>query len=98
MHRDPLVQAEAQARWLSDSLSESQFKAFVQPVVVLAGKFIKPFDMKVEGVRVLEPNSLNHFLDRLPERFLKDEVKAVAAALLSYVRSKAGLSNAKEEP
>ena len=54
--------------------------------------------MKVAGVRVLEPNSLNHFLDHLPERFLKDEVKAMAAALLSYVRSKAGLSNAKEEP
>jgi len=54
--------------------------------------------MKVTGVRVLEPKSLDRFIDHLPERFSKDEVKAIAAALCRYVRSKAGLSTAKEEP
>ena len=94
MDRDPLVQA----RWLSNFLAESQFKASVQPVVAFAGWFIKPFDMKVTGVRVLEPKSLDRFIDHLPERLSKDEVKVIAAALCRYVRSKAGLSTAKEEP
>ena len=91
MDRDPLVQAKAQARWLSNFLAEGQFKAFVQPVVVFPGWFIEPFDMKATGVWVLEPKSLDRFIDHEPERFSKDQVKAMASALSSYVRSKANL-------
>ena len=91
MSRNPIVQAKAQARWLSGFLGEAQFKAFVQPVVVFPGWFVEPFDMKREGVWVLEPKALDRFIQNEPERFSGDQVKAMASALSSYVRSKAAL-------
>lgn len=91
MDRDLLVQAEAQARWPSNFLAESQFKAFVQPVVVLPRWFIELFDIWAAGVRVLEPKSPDRFIDQEPERRSKDEMKAVASAPPSHVRSKADL-------
>lgn len=89
MTRDPLVQAKAQARWLSNFLAEAQFKAFVQPVVVFPGWFVEPFDMAAVGVWVLEPKALDRFVERQDERFQASEVKAMASALSSHVRSKA---------
>jgi nuclease-like protein len=91
LDRNPIVQSKAQARWLSTFLAEAQFKAFVQPVVVFPGWFVEPFDMKREGVWVLEPKALDRFLVNEPERFSKDQVNAMASALTSYVRSKAAL-------
>lgn len=91
LDRDPIVQAKAQARWLSTFLAEAQFKAFVQPVVVFPGWFVEPFDMRREGVWVLEPKALDKFLANEPEKFSKDQVKAMASALSSFVRSKADL-------
>ncbi len=87
--RDPLVQAKAQARWLSNFLTEARFRPFVQPVVVFPGWFVEPFDMKAAGVWVLEPKALDRFIEGQPERHSRDEVKAMASALSSYVRSKA---------
>lgn len=87
--RDPLVQAKAQARWLSNFLGDSRFKPFVQPVVVFPGWFVEPFDMKAAGVWVLEPKALDRFIESQPERHTREEVKAMASALSSYVRSKA---------
>ncbi len=89
--RNPLVQAKAQARWLSVFFAESQFKTFVQPVVVFPGWYVEPFDMKREGAWVLEPKALDRFIQNEPERFSADQVKAMASALSSYVRSKADL-------
>jgi Nuclease-related domain len=37
LDRDPIVQARAQARWPHNFLAKSQFKQFVQPVVVFPG-------------------------------------------------------------
>ena len=91
MSRDPLVQAKAQARWLSNFFAETHFKAFVQPVVVFPGWFVEPFDMKAAGVWVVEPKALDRFIEREPERFSRDQVRAMASALSSYVRSKAEL-------
>jgi len=91
MNRDLLVQAEAQSRWLSNFLAESQFKAFVQPVVVFPRWFIEPFDIWAAGVWVLEPKSPDRFIDHEPERLSKDEMKAVGSAPSSCVRSKADL-------
>ena len=89
--RDPLRQAKAQARWLSNFLAQAQFKAYVQPVVVFPGWFVEPFDMKAAGVWVLEPKALDKFIEREPERYSREDVKAMASALSSYVRSKANL-------
>lgn len=69
IQRDPLVQSKAQARWLSTFLAESQFEVFVQPVVVFPGWFVEPFDMKKEGVWVMEPKALDRFIENEPEKF-----------------------------
>lgn len=89
MSRDPLVQAKGQARWLSNFLSEAQFRAFVQPVVVFPGWFVEPFDMKAVGVWVLHPKALDKFIEQGTDRLTKEEVKAMASSLSSYIRSKA---------
>jgi hypothetical protein len=60
-------------------------------VVVLPGWFIEPFDMKAVGVWDLEPKSLDRFTEREPERFTREEARAMASALSSDVRSKADL-------
>ncbi len=91
MSRNPVVQSKAQARWLSTFFGESQFKTFVQPVVVFPGWYVEPFDMKREGVWVLEPKALDRFIANEPERYSAEQVKAMASALSSYVRSKADL-------
>lgn len=91
LDRNPIVQAKAQARWLYYFLAESQFKAFVQPVVVFPGWFVEPFDMKAAGVWVLEPKALDRFIDNQPEVLSPDQVRAMASALSSYIRSQSKL-------
>lgn len=91
MSRNPLIQSKAQARWLANFLGESRFKVSAQPVVVFPGWFVEPFDMRREGVWVMEPKALDRFLQNEPERFAPEQVKAMASALSSYVRSKAEL-------
>lgn len=87
LDRDPLVQAKAQAGWLRAFLSESQFKAHVHPVVVFPGWFVEPFDTKAVGAWVLEIKALQAFITNEPERHTREEVKAMASALRSHVRS-----------
>ena len=91
MTRDPILQAKGQAGWLSNFLSEARFKAFVQPVVVFPGWFVEPFDMRAIGVWVLHPKALDKFIEQEPERFTKEQVRAMASALSSFIRSKATL-------
>lgn len=85
--RNPLVQAKAQARWLGNFLRENQFEPFVWPVVVFPGWFVASFDNQAEGIWVLETKALAKFLENEPVRHSLDEVKAMAAALRSYVRA-----------
>jgi hypothetical protein len=47
--------------------------------------------MRAAGVWVLEPKALDKFIEREPERYSREDVKAMASALSSYVRSKANL-------
>jgi len=89
--RDPLVQAKAQARWLHQFFKEAQFSAFVQPVVVVPGWFVEPFDMKAAGVWVLEPKALDRFLANEPERLTRDETRAMGSALASFIRAQSAL-------
>lgn len=87
LDRDPLIQAKAQAGWLKAFLAESQFNAAVQPVVVFPGWFVEPFDMKLAGAWVLEIKALKSFVLNKPSRHSLEEVKAMASALRSHVRS-----------
>ena len=89
MDRDPLIQAKAQAGWLADFFGQGQLKSVVQPVVVFPGWFVEPFDMKRAGVWVLEPKQLDYYIQREPERYSREHVKALGLALSSYVRSQA---------
>jgi hypothetical protein len=85
--RDPIVQAKAQAGWLKAFLAESQFQVSVQPVVVVPGWFVEPFDMKKVGAWVLEIKALKAFVVNQPRRHTLPEVRAMASALRSHVRS-----------
>ncbi len=87
LDRDPLVQAKAQAGWMRQFLNESKFKSPVQPVVVFPGWFVEPFDMRKAGVWVLEVKALEKFVENEPDRLSREEVKAMASAVSSYVRS-----------
>jgi hypothetical protein len=87
IERDALVQARAQARWLHNFLGESDFKAFVQPVVVFPGWYVEKFDMKRAGVWVLEPKALGAFLAQQQETLSPDQARAISSALASYVRT-----------
>ncbi len=91
LNRDPITQAKAQARWLYDFLAGSQFKQFVQPVVVFPGWFVEPHDRKALGVWVLEPKMLDGILEEKPEILSFDQVRAMASTLSSYIRSQSAL-------
>lgn len=91
LDRNPIVQAKAQARWLYDFLGETGFKQFVRPVVVFPGWFVERFDMKALGVWVLEPKALDAFIEQEPVVLTHDQVRAMASALSSYIRSKSAL-------
>lgn len=89
LDRDPLVQAKAQAGWLRAFLAEHQFTAPVWPVVLFPGWFVEPFDSKGVGAWVLEPKALRSFIGNQPDRFALEDVKAMASAMTSYIRSQA---------
>lgn len=91
LDRDPITQAKAQARWLYNFLAESQFKQFVQPVVVFPEWFVQPYDRKALGVWVLEPKMLDGLLEEKPEISSLDQVRAMASSLSSYIRSQSTL-------
>jgi hypothetical protein len=86
LDRDPITQAKAQARWLYNFLAESQFKQFVQPVVVFPGWFVEKFDMRSLGVWALEPKALDAFMDNQSAVLSLDQVRAMASALSCYIR------------
>ena len=86
LDRNPIVQAKAQAGWLRTFLAESRFDVRVWPVVVFPGWFVEPFDSKAVGAWVLEVKALNKFIENEPERHSREEVKAMASALSSYIR------------
>lgn len=92
MSRNPLTQAKAQALWLHNFFREAQFAPFVQPIVVIPGWFIEPFDMRAVGVWVLEPKALDAFIAQQPERLSRDEVRAMGSALSSYIRAQSALA------
>ncbi len=87
LDRNPIVQAKAQATWLRNFLAESQFKVRVWPVVVFPGWFVERFDSQAAGAWVLEVKALSKFLENEPERHSREEVKAMASALSSYIRT-----------
>jgi hypothetical protein len=95
LDRNPIVQAQAQARWLHNFLQESQFKCFVQPVVVFPGWYVQAPEQKATDVWLLEPKALDAFIERQRPTLQHDQVKAIASALSSYIRAQSELLRAK---
>lgn len=54
---------------------------------MIPGWFVEPFDMKKAGAWVLEIKALKAFIINQPERYPLEEVKAMASALRSHIRS-----------
>lgn len=86
--RDPIVQAKAQARWLSALISDStERRAFVRPVVVFPGWYVEAAEGSRRDVWVLEPKALPAFIEREPERLNKDEIALMAKCISMHVRA-----------
>jgi hypothetical protein len=89
--RDPLVQAQAGARWLSQLLEETTGKRFpVRAVVLFPGWFVEPMSnawrLSPEKPWVLEPKALPGFIANELMRIADSDVKLAAYHLSRFVR------------
>lgn len=90
--RDPLVQAQAGARWLSQLLEETTGKQFrVRGVVLFPGWFVEPMSSgwrnSPDKPWVLEPKALPGFIGNEPKRIADSDLKLAAYHLSRYVRT-----------
>lgn len=90
--RDPLVQAQAGARWLSQLLEETTGKRFpVRGVVLFPGWFVEPMSnawrMSPDKPWVLEPKALPSFIQNEPRRIVDSELNLAAYHLSRYIRT-----------
>jgi hypothetical protein len=91
--RDPVQQAEASARWLSDLLEQLLGRqCFVRPVVLYPGWYVDGTARKEQTlVWVLNPKGLGGFIEREPLRLSGEDVSAVAFHLSQYGRTQSGV-------
>ena len=90
--RDPLVQAQAGARWLSQLLEETTGKQFpVRGVVLFPGWFVEPMSSawrkSAEKPWALEPKALPGFIENEPKRITDSDLKLAAYHLSRYIRT-----------
>jgi hypothetical protein len=87
--RDPVTQAEGNARWLAQILRASTGKEFaVRPVVLFPGWFVEPFP-KGSSVWVLNPQALPSFIQHEPTRIVESDLHLAAYHLVRYIRTQA---------
>ena len=85
--RDPLLQAKAQARWLTALLAESTGRRLaVQPVVVFPGWYVEAAPGSQRDVWVMEPKGLPAFLARQQQCLSPEDVKLASFHHSRYVR------------
>jgi hypothetical protein len=89
--RDPLIQARAAARWLSQLLEESTGKPSpVRAVVLYPGWFVEPMGeswRRADQPWVLEPKALPTFIASEPCQIAETDRKLAAYHLSRYVRT-----------
>lgn len=90
--RDPIVQAQSGAKWLSQLLEESTGKRFpVRGVVLFPGWYIEPMSAawrrSPEKPWVLEPKALPAFIENEPDRIAESDLSLAAFHLSRYVRT-----------
>jgi Nuclease-related domain len=92
--RDPVVQAQAGAKWLSQLLEETTGKQFrVRGVVLFPGWFVEPMTstwrMSPHKPWLLEPKALPAFIGNEPKRITDSDLRLAAYHLSRYVRATA---------
>ena len=86
--RDPVAQAQGQARWLKRFIEDSAGRQVpVQPVLVFPGWFVESSPGGQQPLWVMEPKGLPAFLQNEPTRLRAEDVKLCAYHLSRYVRS-----------
>jgi hypothetical protein len=90
--RDPVKQALAQARWLSDLIRESTGKAFpIRPVVVFPGWYVNSTATtaaKSKGVWLLNPKALPDFIGAERASMAAEDVRLVSYHLGRSIRTR----------
>jgi len=93
--RDPITQAQGNARWLGEMLRASTGKEFpVKPVVLFPGWFVEPFP-KGSSAWVLSPKALPSFIEHEPARIEDSDLHLAAFHLAHYIRAHAQGFNPK---
>ena len=86
--RDPIVQAKAQARWLSALIADStERRIFVRPVVVFPGWYVEATEGSQREVWVMEPKGLPAFIEKEPEKLSKEDIALIAKCISMHVRA-----------
>ena len=87
--RNPVTQAQGNARWLGEMLRASTGKEFpVRPVVLFPGWFVEPFP-KGSSVWVLNPQALPSFIQHEPTQINESDLHMAAFHLARYIRAHA---------
>jgi hypothetical protein len=85
--RDPIVQAKAQARWLSETLEQTTGRRFfVQPIVVYPGWFVEPNPHNTD-VWVLNANPVPTFIMNVRRTLSPEDIALITFHLKRYVIS-----------
>jgi hypothetical protein len=85
--RNPVTQAEGNARWLAQMLRATTGKEFaVRPVVLFPGRFVEPFP-KGSSVWVLNPQALPSFIEHESTRINESDLYLAAFHLGRYMRT-----------
>ena len=87
--RNPVTQAQGNARWLAQMLRASTGKEFpVRPVVLFPGWFVER-SPKGSSVWVLNPQALPSFIQHERTRIIESDLHLAAFHLVRYIRSQA---------
>lgn len=87
-HREPIQQALALARWVSDLVNDSSSRnCFVRPVVLYPGRYIE-ITVKTPSVWVLNPRMLAAHITREPTRLSVEDITLISFHISRYVRSR----------
>jgi hypothetical protein len=85
--RNPVTQAQANARWLGEMLRASTGKEYpVRPVVLFPGWFVEPFP-KGSSIWVLNPQALSSFIEHEPTRINEGDLHMAAYHLARYIKA-----------
>jgi hypothetical protein len=87
--RNPVTQAQGNAKWLNEMLRTSTGKEFpVRPVVLFPGWFVERLP-KGASVWVLNPQALPSFIQHEPTRINDSDLHLAAFHLARYIRARA---------